>query len=94
MCTCVWVCACVYVCTHAFTYVHIQVRRDNCGLVRTMIDKCLSTILMERDPNKAENYVKDTIAALLQNKVTHTQTCMHAYTYNRDAYTYNRDAYT
>jgi DNA polymerase delta subunit 1 len=45
------------------------VRRDNCGLVRTMIDKCLSTILMERDPKKAENYVKATIAALLQNKV-------------------------
>ena len=82
LCTCVWVCACVYVCTHAFTYVHIQVRRDNCGLVRTMIDKCLSTILMERDPNKAENYVKDTIAALLQNKVTHTHNlvCMHTRT--------------
>ena len=82
MCTCVWVCACVYVCTHAFTYVHIQVRRDNCGLVRTMIDKCLSTILMERDPNKAENYVKNTIAALLQNKVTHTHklVCMHTRT--------------
>jgi DNA polymerase delta subunit 1 len=30
------------------------VRRDNCGLVRTMIDKCLSTILMDRDPKKAE----------------------------------------
>lgn len=25
------------------------VRRDNCGLVRTMIDQCLKTILMDRD---------------------------------------------
>jgi len=45
------------------------VRRDNCGLVRTMIDRCLTTILMERDPKKAESYVKSTIASLLQNKV-------------------------
>jgi DNA polymerase delta subunit 1 len=45
------------------------VRRDNCGLVRTMIDKCLTTILMERNPKKAESYVKSTIASLLQNKV-------------------------
>lgn len=45
------------------------VRRDNCGLVRTMIDTCLKTILMERDTKKAADYVKTVIKELLMNKV-------------------------
>ena len=89
----VCMCMCVCVCTYAFTYIHmhmyIQVRRDNCGLVRTMIDKCLSTILMERDPKKAENYVKDTIAALLQNKVTRAHVCVCMHTHTTGTYTHD-----
>lgn len=44
------------------------VRRDNCGLVRTMIDTCLKTILMQRDTKAAADYVKTVIRDLLMNK--------------------------
>ena len=45
------------------------VRRDNCLLVQTVIEKVLRMILIERDVPGAESYVKQTIADLLQNKV-------------------------
>ncbi|KAI3647326.1 hypothetical protein MP228_007547 [Amoeboaphelidium protococcarum] len=45
------------------------VRRDNCKLVSTVVDTCLKMILMEKDVEKAVNYVKGTISELLQNKV-------------------------
>mmetsp|Transcript_11802 Transcript_11802/g.27341 ORF Transcript_11802/g.27341 Transcript_11802/m.27341 type:complete len:510 (-) Transcript_11802:346-1875(-) len=45
------------------------VRRDNCGLVRTMVDTCLKTILMHRDPKLAAEFVKSVIRDLLTNKV-------------------------
>ena len=45
------------------------VRRDNCGLVRTMVDTCLKTILMERDTRAAAEYVKTVIRDLLMNRV-------------------------
>nr|KMM72103.1 DNA polymerase delta catalytic subunit [Coccidioides posadasii RMSCC 3488] len=45
------------------------VRRDNCRLVQTVIETVLKKILIDRDVKGAENYVKDTIADLLQNKV-------------------------
>ncbi|KAJ2975259.1 hypothetical protein NQ176_g5615 [Zarea fungicola] len=45
------------------------VRRDNCLLVQTVIEKVLRMILIDRDVQGAQDYVKDTIADLLQNKV-------------------------
>lgn len=45
------------------------VRRDNCLLVRSMIDTCLRKILIDRDVPGAIDYAKGTIADLLQNKL-------------------------
>jgi DNA polymerase delta subunit 1 len=45
------------------------VRRDNCLLVRRMVTKVLHKILIERNVPDAIDYVKGTIADLLQNKV-------------------------
>ena len=45
------------------------VRRDNCQLVRTVVDTCLRKILIEQRVDEAVAYAKETIAALLQNKV-------------------------
>ncbi|KAK3374063.1 DNA polymerase family B-domain-containing protein [Lasiosphaeria ovina] len=45
------------------------VRRDNCMLVQTVIEKVLRMILIDQDVPGAQEYVKDTIADLLQNKV-------------------------
>jgi DNA polymerase delta subunit 1 len=45
------------------------VRRDNCLLVRKVVDTCLRKILIERDVPGAINYAKSTIADLLQNKL-------------------------
>lgn len=45
------------------------VRRDNCGLVRTVIDSCLRTILMERDTEKAAQIVRNAVRDLLMGKV-------------------------
>lgn len=45
------------------------VRRDNCLLVRRMVDTCLRKILIERDVQGAIEYAKGTISDLLQNKM-------------------------
>ncbi|KAF5127185.1 DNA polymerase delta catalytic subunit [Metarhizium anisopliae] len=45
------------------------VRRDNCLLVQTVIEKVLRMILINQDVDGAQEYVKETIANLLQNKV-------------------------
>ncbi|KAK8805699.1 hypothetical protein WA158_002355 [Blastocystis sp. Blastoise] len=45
------------------------VRRDNCGLVRLIVDMCLKKILIDRDVNGAIEYVKNTISSLLQNNI-------------------------
>ncbi len=45
------------------------VRRDNCLLVRRLIDTCLRKILIEQDVQGAIDYAKNTIADLLQNKL-------------------------
>ncbi|KAI0472102.1 DNA polymerase delta catalytic subunit [Xylariaceae sp. FL0804] len=45
------------------------VRRDNCLLVQTVIEKVLRMILIDQDVQGAQEYVKNTIADLLQNKV-------------------------
>ncbi|ORX34769.1 putative delta DNA polymerase [Kockovaella imperatae] len=49
------------------------VRRDNCRLVSTVIETCLYKLLIDRDVRGAEDYVKHTIADLLQNKVDMSQ---------------------
>lgn len=49
------------------------VRRDNCRLVQNVITKVLEFILEERDVGKAERFVKQTIADLLQNRVDLSQ---------------------
>lgn len=45
------------------------VRRDNCRLVQVVIETVLKKILIDRDLDAAQDYVKDTIANLLQNKI-------------------------
>ncbi|KAF2670180.1 DNA polymerase delta, catalytic subunit [Microthyrium microscopicum] len=45
------------------------VRRDNCRLVQTVIDTSLRMLLIDRDPEGAQQFVKDTISDLLMNKV-------------------------
>jgi len=46
-----------------------SVRRDNCMLVRRLIDTVLDKILIEKNVNDAVEYVKETISDLLQNKI-------------------------
>ncbi|KAL1649133.1 DNA-directed DNA polymerase delta [Diplodia intermedia] len=45
------------------------VRRDNCRLVQTVIETSLRMLLIDRDVNGAQDFVKETISDLLQNKV-------------------------
>mmetsp|Transcript_74772 Transcript_74772/g.146257 ORF Transcript_74772/g.146257 Transcript_74772/m.146257 type:complete len:332 (-) Transcript_74772:280-1275(-) len=45
------------------------VRRDNCLLVRQMVDSCLRKILIDRDVEAAIAHAKQTISDLLQNKL-------------------------
>merc|ERR1711957_837564 len=45
------------------------VRRDNCGLVRQLVDTVLNKILIEKSIPAATQYVQKIISDLLQNKV-------------------------
>ncbi|KAF7596719.1 DNA-directed DNA polymerase delta [Aspergillus hancockii] len=45
------------------------VRRDNCLLVQNVIETVLHKILIDRDIEGAQDYVKETISDLLQNRV-------------------------
>ena len=45
------------------------VRRDNCRLVQIVIETVLRKILIDQDLDGAQEYVKDTISSLLQNKI-------------------------
>ncbi|KAI0731291.1 DNA polymerase family B-domain-containing protein [Earliella scabrosa] len=49
------------------------VRRDNCRLVSTVIETCLHKMLIDRDVKGAEEYVKQVISDLLQNKIDMSQ---------------------
>ncbi|KAF7721640.1 DNA-directed DNA polymerase delta [Apophysomyces ossiformis] len=49
------------------------VRRDNCRLVSNVISTCLNKMLVDRDVAGAQEFVKQTIADLLQNKVDLSQ---------------------
>lgn len=46
-----------------------SVRRDNCPLVKNIINNCLNKILITKDIEGAKEYVKATISELLQNKL-------------------------
>jgi len=45
------------------------VRRDNCGLVRQVVDTCLRKILIDKTISGATEYVKQVISELLQNRI-------------------------
>ncbi|KAL1529097.1 hypothetical protein AB1Y20_000057 [Prymnesium parvum] len=45
------------------------VRRDNCMLVKEVVDTSLRSILINKDPEGAINYVKSSISSLLLNKM-------------------------
>ncbi|KAK4054869.1 DNA-directed DNA polymerase delta [Microbotryomycetes sp. JL201] len=49
------------------------VRRDNCRLVVTVIETCLKKMLIDRDVKGAEEYTKQVISELLQNKIDLSQ---------------------
>ncbi|KAG8744183.1 DNA-directed DNA polymerase delta [Ceratobasidium sp. 414] len=49
------------------------VRRDNCRLVQTVIETCLRKLLIDRDVKGAEEYTKQVIADLLQNRIDMSQ---------------------
>lgn len=44
-------------------------RRDNCVLIREMLEEVLKTVLLDNDIDKAVNYIKATVSNLLQNKI-------------------------
>ena len=44
-------------------------RRDNCLLVRNVVTTSLEMILMEKDVDGAQSYVRNTIADLLMNRM-------------------------
>ncbi|KAI5918903.1 DNA polymerase delta catalytic subunit [Camillea tinctor] len=45
------------------------VRRDNCQLVQIVVEKVLRMVLIDRNVSGAQEYVKDVISDLLQNKI-------------------------
>nr|BAO20831.1 DNA polymerase delta catalytic subunit [Baculentulus morikawai] len=49
------------------------VRRDNCPLVANLINTCLQKILIDKNPNDAADYAKQTISDLLCNRVDISQ---------------------
>lgn len=49
------------------------VRRDNSPLVANLISVCLQKLLIDRDPNGAINYAKQTISDLLCNRIDISQ---------------------
>ncbi|CAB1350178.1 unnamed protein product, partial [Coregonus sp. 'balchen'] len=49
------------------------VRRDNCTLVANLINTCLQTILIDRDPQGAVAHAKEVISDLLCNRIDISQ---------------------
>ncbi|RAH67704.1 DNA-directed DNA polymerase delta POL3 [Aspergillus aculeatinus CBS 121060] len=62
------------------------VRRDNCLLVQNVIETVLHKILIDRDIDGAQDYVKDTISDLLQNKIDMSKLVITK-ALSKDAYT-------
>ena len=46
-----------------------SVRRDNCFLIRKMITQILNYLLIEKNKERAVEYVKEQISLLFQNKI-------------------------
>ncbi|ELA42387.1 uncharacterized protein VICG_00486 [Vittaforma corneae ATCC 50505] len=49
------------------------VRRDNCELVKTVIENCLNKILFEKNLEAAKNYVKDVVRDLYTDQIDLSQ---------------------
>lgn len=49
------------------------VRRDNCLLIRDMLETVLDSVLSENNIPKTVEYIKQTISKLLQNKIDISQ---------------------
>ncbi|KAI9801596.1 MAG: DNA-directed DNA polymerase delta [Sarcosagium campestre] len=64
------------------------VRRDNCRLVQNVIETVLRRILIDRDVQGAQEYVKNTISDLLLNKVDMSQLVITKALSQRDAEEY------
>ena len=47
----------------------VTVRRDNCALVRNLVNTCLHLILVKKSISAAENYAKSVISDLLMNRM-------------------------
>ncbi|KAL9644114.1 hypothetical protein ABK040_005579 [Willaertia magna] len=47
----------------------VTVRRDNCTLIRNLVNTCLHLILIKRSIKDAENYAKSVISDLLMNRM-------------------------
>lgn len=58
---------------HLFHYLSLAgietVRRDNCLLVKNLVNECLHKLLIDRDIPGAVQYVKNTISDLLMNRM-------------------------
>ncbi|MCJ1417659.1 DNA-directed DNA polymerase delta [Xylographa parallela] len=64
------------------------VRRDNCRMVQTVIETVLRKILIDQDVQGAQDYVKETISDLLQNKIDMSKLVItKALTKSEDDYT-------
>ncbi len=50
-----------------------SVRRDNCFMVKKMVDHCLKSIVLNRRPNDAIAYCKQLVTDLVQNKMDLSQ---------------------
>lgn len=61
------------------------VRRDNCELVKTVIENCLNKILFQKDLEAAKNYVKSIISDLYTDQVDLSQLVISK-TFTKDNY--------
>jgi DNA polymerase delta subunit 1 len=46
-----------------------SVRRDNCQLTSKTVERCIEILMIDRDKQKAIDYVKNLLSDLLQNKI-------------------------
>lgn len=62
------------------------VRRDNCELVKTVIENCLNKILLEKNLAGAQNYVKEMVRHIYLEKIDLSQLVISK-TYTKNNYT-------
>lgn len=68
------------------------VRRDNCELVRTVVESCLSKILLEKNIESAKSFVKDVVRDLYMERIDLSQLVISK-TYTKSNYS-TRQAHT